>query len=272
MDVLISFGGGAVYGVASVVTAQPLDTIKTLLQAKTTGRISFRELGIRGLYRGSLPLLIGGSTFRSAQFGVNEAALKLLPERKDNRPFSYQVILAGLAGGIGRGLVESPFEFYKVRVMRDFFFLVIPVLIVLNQVRLQLRQENFRLSEIYQGASVTIFRNAFLFGFFVINLDAANYFFPSLSSYAFVKASEHLVGDLVFCLTLLLKRGPCVRIWLGWQYGPSTSSNRGDRVDCLPGRVLGPCLRIWSERESCLLEFYLALHGRLLPMEAGCIL
>lgn len=124
-DVLISFGGGAVYGVASVVTAQPLDTVKTLMQAKTGQRISLRELGIRGLYRGSLPILIGGSTFRSAQFGFNEAALKLLPPRADKRPFSYQVILAGLAGGIGRGIVEAPFEFYKVvkRMRKSWIFL-----------------------------------------------------------------------------------------------------------------------------------------------------
>ncbi len=168
-DVLVSFGGGAIYGVASVVTAQPLDTIKTLLQAKTGSKISLKELGLRGLYRGSLPILIGGSTFRSAQFGVYEAALNFLPPRKDKRPFSYQVILAGLAGGIGRGLVESPFEFYKVR--------------------LQLRQENFRLSEVYQGASVTIFRNAFLFASFAIYLDCANVFLPVLSQYAFVKGA-----------------------------------------------------------------------------------
>jgi hypothetical protein len=123
-DVLISFGGGAVYGIASVVSAQPLDTIKTLLQAKTGTKISLRELGLRGLYRGSLPLLIGGSSFRSAQFGVYEAALRVLPPRKDKLPFSYQVILAGLAGGVGRGLVESPFEFYKVRMQlrQDFKF------------------------------------------------------------------------------------------------------------------------------------------------------
>ncbi len=169
-EALISFSGGAVYGFASVVSAQPADTVKTFLQAKpgvTVGRC-VRELGLAGLYRGSLPLLVGGATFRSAQFGVAELVVSALPPRTDKRPFSYQVILSGLAGGLGRGLVEAPFEFVKVR---------------------QQIGEPWRWRDVYQGSSVTIFRNAFLFGFFVINLDIANHYLPALSSYAFVKGA-----------------------------------------------------------------------------------
>lgn len=77
---LISFACGFAYGTTSVVVGQPLDTIKTRMQAlahkgirpSTVGVV--RELvvreGLRGFYRGSLPMLLGGSLFRSAQFGV----------------------------------------------------------------------------------------------------------------------------------------------------------------------------------------------------------
>ncbi len=169
-DALISFSGGAVYGFASVVSAQPLDTIRTHMQVKqgTTMMRCARELGLRGLYRGSLPLLAGGSMLRSAQFGVYEATLALLPARPDKRPFSYQVALAGVAGGVGRALVEAPFQFVAVR---------------------QQLNETWRWRDVYQGSSAITVRNAFLFGLFVINLDVASYLAPALSSYAFVKGA-----------------------------------------------------------------------------------
>jgi len=93
---IITFLAGASYGMTAVFIGQPLDTIKTRMQglknvnananptaaAATATRSNsaqsaahvFWELysseGIRGLYRGGLPLVIGGSVMRSAQFGV----------------------------------------------------------------------------------------------------------------------------------------------------------------------------------------------------------
>jgi hypothetical protein len=58
-----------------------------------------------------------------------------------------------------------------------------------------------------QGASVTIFRNAFLFAFFVINLDCVNYFYPVLNDYAFVKGA--LCANLAwvtFCFIFFEKK------------------------------------------------------------------
>jgi len=77
----ITFFAGASYGLTTVMIGQPLDTIKTRMQGlalssksqKSATRV-LRELygteGIRGLYRGGIPLLVGGSLMRSAQFGV----------------------------------------------------------------------------------------------------------------------------------------------------------------------------------------------------------
>ena len=69
-------------------------------------------------------MMIGGGIIRSAQFGVNESALAvirkyngraLLPEERIFGFLDYQVAAAGFCGGVGRGLVEGPFEYIKVR-------------------------------------------------------------------------------------------------------------------------------------------------------------
>lgn len=59
-----------------------------------------------------------------SQFGGNMAALEAIrahfggPVRADQRllgVFDWQVVAAGLCGGVARGCVETPFEFVKVR-------------------------------------------------------------------------------------------------------------------------------------------------------------
>lgn len=71
--------------------------------------------------------------------------------------FDSQVVVAGFAGGIGRGLVEGPFEYIKTR----------------RQV-----QGQWKLREIMNGSGATIFRNSFLFSSFVIYIDLSNQLVP----------------------------------------------------------------------------------------------
>ncbi len=79
----ITFAAGASYGLTTVFVGQPLDTIKTRMQGisatnhgnGSSGFVSqllglYSKEGVRGLYRGGFPLMIGGSLMRSAQFGV----------------------------------------------------------------------------------------------------------------------------------------------------------------------------------------------------------
>lgn len=61
-----------------------------------------------------------------------------------------QVVVAGWAGGIGRGMVEGPFEMVKVR-------------------RQIVSAWNF--NELFQGFGTTLFRNSFLFSSFVVYMD-----------------------------------------------------------------------------------------------------
>eukprot|EP00457_Paulinella_chromatophora_P013613 gb/GEZN01013938.1/.p1 GENE.gb/GEZN01013938.1/~~gb/GEZN01013938.1/.p1 ORF type:complete len:271 (-),score=21.66 gb/GEZN01013938.1/:91-903(-) len=167
-EALIHFAGGLNYGFVSVLVGQPLDTIKTRRQAVSPGTSAvtdalqlFRKEGIRGLYRGGLPLFIGGGLMRSAQFGVNDAALAAI---RDHTPrfrlfgvIDYQVVLAGFCGGIGRGIVEGPFEFMKVRKQTE---------------------QSYRFTQIYKGSSTTVFRNMFLFSSFVLYRDISTQIVP----------------------------------------------------------------------------------------------
>lgn len=161
-----SFIAGFFYGVTTVLVGQPLDTIKTRLQvtgnqavsAFGTGKQIFLSEGIKGLYRGGSVLILGGALIRSAQFGVNDFVIGHLHNRfgkteKNDRilgVFDPLVVVAGFAGGIGRGLVEGPFEYIKVRRQVD---------------------QPWRLRESYIGAGATMFRNSFLFMFFVLYVD-----------------------------------------------------------------------------------------------------
>ena len=126
---IISFTAGATYGFTAVLVGQPFDTVKTRMQARPelasssalqVGRQLLQSEGLRGLYRGGTPLFVGGALFRSAQFGFYENTLSALkessaPEYMIGGVLDWRVVAAGFAGGIGRGLVEGPFEYVKVR-------------------------------------------------------------------------------------------------------------------------------------------------------------
>lgn len=67
------------------------------------------------------------------------------------------MVVAGFAGGIGRGLVEGPFEYIKTR----------------RQV-----QGQWKFRELTNGAGATIFRNSFLFSSFMIYIDLSHQLVP----------------------------------------------------------------------------------------------
>lgn len=155
------FVAGFAYGATSVFVGQPLDTIKTKVQmnsATSSWRVGadlFRTEGIAGLYRGGLSLLMGGALIRSAQFGVNDAVLQLLRDGSPSRPrvwgvLDLQIVAAGFCGGIARGLVETPFEYIKVR---------------------RQLSSDWKWTQTFQGGGATMLRNSVLFSSFVIYMD-----------------------------------------------------------------------------------------------------
>lgn len=156
-----SFIAGFAYGGTTVVVGQPLDTVKTILQTKKNESILsvskklYQTGGITAFYRGGVPLLLGGGLMRSAQFGFYKNTLQLLRSNSSSSPekvmgLDPHVVIAGFSGGIGRGMVEGPFEFLKVR----------------RQI-----QTSWNYSDVLKGSGTTMVRNAFLFASFAIYMD-----------------------------------------------------------------------------------------------------
>jgi solute carrier family 25 carnitine/acylcarnitine transporter 20/29 len=130
-EALFGLGCGVLYGLTSPLIGQPLDTVKTKMQAQgnymrggmvNTFSTVVKNEGFFALYRGLLPPLIGSSIFRSIQFGVYNATyanLKAYPKMQYTIPFTggieNRVVLAGVLASTCRALVESPLELIKVR-------------------------------------------------------------------------------------------------------------------------------------------------------------
>lgn len=165
MESAVGFAAGAAYGLTSVVVGQPLDTIKTRMQARPDshsvgavklGQQLLRAEGLRGLYRGGVPIMIGGTMFRSAQFGAYEVVVRTLRENSPGHRFfgvlDWQVALAGAVGGLARGVVEAPFE--KVKVVQQVA-----------------QSQAWTLRRLCEGGSVTLVRNVILFTTFAVSAD-----------------------------------------------------------------------------------------------------
>lgn len=165
----ITFLSGASYGLTTVAIGQPLDTVKTRMQGMSSSSAFtiFRDLytkeGLRGLYRGGLPLMIGGSGMRSAQFGVSAKAKEVLevnnfPRYKVLNTLDSNVVLAGVAGGLGRAVVEIPTDFLKIRRQ------------VQSDVKKKLDVLAIR-KNLLDGSSSTFIRNSILFTSFIVYID-----------------------------------------------------------------------------------------------------
>ena len=192
MEYIVTFAAGASYGLTTVVVGQPLDTLKVRLQSMENKGGStvdlFRREGIRGLYRGGLPLFVGkkstlvtqfsarkkesslilqigisfglsgGSLMRSAQFGVSGKVKHWLDDHPACNQYKFrvfglvdwQVIVAGVAGGLGRGVLEVPTDFLKTR----------------RQV-----ERSWTWSHLMDGTAITLARNTVLYTAFMVYID-----------------------------------------------------------------------------------------------------
>lgn len=163
-EYLVTFAAGASYGLTTVLVGQPLDTMKVRLQSMPSGALQgstadlFRREGIRGLYRGGLPLFVGGSLMRSAQFGVSGKVKHWLDDHPTYSQYNlkafglvdWQVIVAGVSGGLGRGIIEIPTDFLKTR----------------RQV-----ERGWTWSHLMDGTGVTLVRNTVLYSAFMVYID-----------------------------------------------------------------------------------------------------
>eukprot|EP00127_Corallochytrium_limacisporum_P000255 Clim_evm2s9 gene=Clim_evmTU2s9 len=178
IESLYGLGTGVLFGTTAVIVGHPFDTIKTKMQAQTgfaQGRMSscfikvLKTEGVKGLYRGVIPPMLGSGIYRSTQFGVFEGvytATKEIDFLTTPIPglFGLQgrVILGGACGALVRSFVETPLEYIKVR----------------RQVG---QSWNFR--SVYTGLGATASRNLGAVTSFFVFVDHAKRHYPGMNPF-----------------------------------------------------------------------------------------
>lgn len=89
---------------------------------------------------------------RSAQFGVSGRVRDFLKESSVKDQYGSHALLSGIAGGIGRAMVEIPTDYLKIR----------------RQV-----ERSWSFKSLLDGSAVTMGRNVLLFASFVLWIDAS---------------------------------------------------------------------------------------------------
>lgn len=178
---------GMAFGLVSPIAGQPFDLIKTKMQAdvrfSNSGAISvtrdvLRTEGIRGLYRGMLPILASTGVQKTVLFTANAGARRAV-ERSEigylTSPIPYTaglkpgVIIGGVAAAAARTVVETPFEVMKVRLMTD------------GAIRASSGVLSFgQITELYTGAVPTFARASIMLGSFFVLCDYCERFAPNL--------------------------------------------------------------------------------------------
>ena len=109
-----------------------MDTVKTKMQAQTgyleSGSLKstvssiYRKEGIPGFYKGALSPLTGSIIFRAGQFSIFEGFYtygEKVPTLQYKIPFTMgvelRVLMGGFMAGSFRTLVETPFEYVKIK-------------------------------------------------------------------------------------------------------------------------------------------------------------
>ena len=169
---IIGLGVGVLYGTTSVAVGHPFDTIKTKMQAQRgfESRNMFRtfiktiqDQGVRGLYRGAIPPLLGSGIYRSAQFAVFEAFFTYMdsPFGKYEIPGTFglqsRVIIGGLGASTVRAIIETPLEYAKIR---------------------RQTQQTWKLQHVYNGFGVTWCRTVGLMCTYFILVDSTRRHYP----------------------------------------------------------------------------------------------
>ena len=176
---------GIVFGIASPLAAHPLDTIKTRMQALpassrggalAAARLTLASGGMRALYAGLLPPLLGSALFRSAQFAVFGAVYGLLRDTALAEPATSaaglqpRVLVAGAAAATARTALEVPLQLIKAR--RQLGVPVLPPAVAVGGPAAIAR-------ELYSGAGLCWARMLVALGGFFILVDCVDRHAPS---------------------------------------------------------------------------------------------
>ncbi|KAG7395022.1 hypothetical protein PHYBOEH_004349 [Phytophthora boehmeriae] len=118
---------GGMAGAVGMVTTFPMDIVKTHLQGQTrtggqlmfSGPIHcFRHIvatdGLRGLYRGLPPTLMGVLPEKAIKLAVNEQLRETFADANGNITMAKQA-LAGAGAGCAQSIITNPVEIVKIR-------------------------------------------------------------------------------------------------------------------------------------------------------------
>uniref|UniRef100_A0A1D1ZPJ2 Uncharacterized protein n=1 Tax=Auxenochlorella protothecoides TaxID=3075 RepID=A0A1D1ZPJ2_AUXPR len=117
-----SYIAGCSAGSAGIVTGFPFDTVKVRLQNQQIGHGTswgtfkgiLRHQGVRGLFTGLSPQLVGGALECGVNYAVYNESLSYL-SRDWHAPSALSVPLAGGAAGFFLSIILSPAELVKCR-------------------------------------------------------------------------------------------------------------------------------------------------------------
>lgn len=114
---------GSFAGLAYILTAHPLDSIKVRMQVERRTDISLRSIiretyvheGFRGFYKGMGSPLITIPAVNSIVFATYELAKRMMGVRIGEECTFNQSIIAGSFGGFMNSFILSPIELVKCR-------------------------------------------------------------------------------------------------------------------------------------------------------------
>lgn len=191
-EALMGMIAGMAYGAASPLAGHPIDTIKTKLQADpahrsctsfTVLRHVLRSEGVVGLYRGVIPAVFGGTMYGGIVLSVYSGTFASCTGTVLAEPIPFtgglrgSVLVAAVASGSVRSVIETPLAFMKVRRQTGSDWRIERSAGV-SFTRHWLTQGR----ELYVGSAPTLYRSCTMLGaFFVLN-DYCSRLLPSLNT------------------------------------------------------------------------------------------
>ncbi|KAI5461193.1 mitochondrial carrier domain-containing protein [Mariannaea sp. PMI_226] len=123
-----NFGLGSVAGAFGAFMVYPIDLVKTRLQNQRSAQPGqrlyknsidcfqkvFRNEGLRGLYSGVLPQLVGVAPEKAIKLTVNDLARGMLTDKQGNIPVWAEAVAGGSAGAC-QVVFTNPLEIVKIR-------------------------------------------------------------------------------------------------------------------------------------------------------------
>ena len=190
---------GTVGGMAGTVAGQPLDVIKTRVQAsssQSTGifsglRLLWRKEGVGGLFRGLLPPLLGQGAMNALAFGA-ESFTRPYAQMYFQTDSYLPMFFSGCAAGAMQSMAAAPAELLKIQ--------------------LQVKQQGSRPARrgsavlvakdiyrtwgvrgFYHGWGITLARDTHSFGFYFLTFDVIKRHLTKLFKKTHKKLEQHKV-------------------------------------------------------------------------------